>query len=82
MSKIRELHFTLAIGREQWLRHYAGHANVVRVSTYSGQVLQLPASALRRFIQHSGIHGDFRVRFTQSQKLVDIEKLENRSAKR
>ena len=75
MPKVNRIAFSLSIDREQWLRFYAGHANVVRVLTDSGKVLQLPASALRPYIMRDGVHGHFEINFDRHYKLLSVNRL-------
>ncbi len=75
MPKVNRIAFSLSIDREQWLRFYAGHANVVRVITDSGKILQLPASSLRPFILQNGVHGRFEINYDQRYKLVSVNRL-------
>ena len=73
MAVTHSLSFSLALDREQWLKYYAGHASAVQVRTDGGLLLRLPASALRQFVTHNGVHGRFTVTIDQAHKLVEIQ---------
>ena len=75
MPKVHRIAFSVSIDREQWLRFYAGQANVVRVIADSGLVLQLPANSLRPFILQNGVHGRFVINYDRGYKLVSINRL-------
>ncbi len=75
MQKVNRIAFSLSIDREQWLHFYSGHASAVRIVTENGKSLQLPASALRPFILHDGVHGRFEINFDQYNKLLSIDRL-------
>ena len=64
--------FYLSITREQYTRFYQGQAQRVVVRSDEGRTLQFPASILRPFITHQGIHGRFGIRFDENNKLVDL----------
>jgi hypothetical protein len=75
MPKVNRIAFSLSIDREQWLRFYAGHANIVRVIADSGKILQIPANSLRPFILQNGVHGRFEINYDQCYKLLSINRL-------
>jgi len=75
MQKVNRIAFSLSIDREQWLRFYAGRASFVHVVTESGKSLRLPASALRPFILHNGVHGRFEINYDQRYKLLSVDRL-------
>lgn len=72
----RELVFELNISEDEYLRYYQGTVRHVIARGRDGRTVQFPAGLLRRFITRDGIHGEFRLRFDDHNKLVDLERLE------
>ena len=72
---MREFRFRLSIPTTEYLAHYQGAASVVVVTLATGQHLQFPASALRRHVSHSGIHGEFVLRIDDNNKLQALERI-------
>jgi len=67
--------FHLAIPCEQWLEYHRGRASSVLVRADDGRSLRLPASALRPFASHSGVHGRFALRYAEDHRLLDLRRL-------
>ncbi len=65
---------TLAISTQEYARLYKGQARYVICTTKDGRTVQFPATALRQFLTHDGIHGEFSISFTSENKLIDITK--------
>jgi len=72
---MRELRFSLKITNEQYLDYYRGFANQVIARTHNGQKIQFPASALKPFLTHDGISGNFRILYSDENKLIRIERI-------
>ena len=70
-----ELTFILHITPEQYQAYYKGSAKTIAVTTEDGLSLKFPANALQKFVGHDGIHGRFKIRFDQNNKLQDIMRL-------
>ncbi len=69
------LTFRLSIDREQWLGYHRGHASAVLVRADDGRRVRLPASALRPFASHAGVHGRFALRYAADHRLLDLRRL-------
>jgi hypothetical protein len=67
--------FHLNLPRDTWLHYYRGRASSVRVRAEDGRTVSLPASALRRFAGHDGVHGRFELRYDQAHRLLDLRRL-------
>lgn len=67
--------FRLSISSEQFLAYYRGHASAVLASSTDGKKIQLPANALRPFLDNQGVHGCFEIQFSRDNKLVKLEKI-------
>jgi hypothetical protein len=72
----REIVFELNISQDDYLRYYQGAVRQVIARGRDGRTVQFPAGLLRRFVSHDGIRGEFRLRFDDRHKLVDLERLE------
>jgi len=72
---MNEVRFCLAISTQDFLAYYKGVARYVIVHGDDGRRLQLPASALRRFLVSDGIYGEFSVRYDNNNKLQDIRRI-------
>ena len=69
-SRIR---FRLAISAEEYLNYYQGSAQVVVARSDDNRIIQFPASAIREFVTHEGIHGSFEISFDQNNKLIAVQ---------
>ncbi len=67
--------FEISLSNERLLRHYRGHATGIVVTTTTGATLQLPAVAFRRFVNASGLHGRFRVEYSEQNRLTSLQRL-------
>lgn len=67
--------FSIQISQEQFLRYYQGSAGAVQVYSECGQNLRFPASRLRPFLTHSGIHGRFQLTINADNRFVDLKQL-------
>lgn len=72
---MQESRFHLAISAEQYLEYYRGAARQVIVRAQDGRTLQFPAGILQRFLDQTGIYGDFVMRFDDQNKFVDIRRV-------
>jgi hypothetical protein len=70
-----EYRFRLAIPADKYQAYYAGVARQVVVTLADGQRLQFPADALRSFVRHDGVHGEFRLRVDANNKLQALERI-------
>lgn len=74
---MNEVRFRIAVSAQDFLRYYKQEFDSVLVSTADGRTIQLPAGALQKFVDQSGIHGSFRVIYDDNHKLVRIERVSN-----
>lgn len=70
-----EFQFSLDISRQKYLNYYAGNATTVQVHTNQGLLIQFPASALKPWVTHQGIHGFFSISFDANNKLIELTQL-------
>ncbi|MCC6207228.1 MAG: DUF2835 domain-containing protein [Gammaproteobacteria bacterium] len=75
MTEAGEITFTLNISPDEYLRYYQGAARHVVVRGRDGRTVQFPAGLLRGFVSHDGVHGEFRLRFDASNKLVSLDRI-------
>lgn len=71
----KALQFHLHIGRDEYLKYYAGRASVVRTTTLNGISIEFPAINLMPWVTHAGISGTFEIRFDDNNKLKGIQKI-------
>ena len=74
---MNEVRFRISVSADDFLLYYKGVANSITVSSVNGQVIQLPAGALLKFLDRTGVHGTFRVIYDNNHKLVRVEKVSN-----
>jgi len=72
---MREVRFSLRITNEQFLDFYRGLKSQVITTSHNGQKIQFPASTLRPFLTHDGISGNFRILYSDDNKLIRIERI-------
>lgn len=57
------------------LAFYEGRARRISTLASNGQRLDLPAAAFRRFVDHNGLKGQFRVLVTEENRLIEVQRL-------
>ena len=72
MERIR---FSLNLTAEDFLYYYRGQAQAVSVVAHDGRRVQIPASSLRRFVERSGLKGQFQMVLDEKHKLLRIERI-------
>ena len=65
-SRIR---IRLAISAEEYLAYYQGSAHFVVARSEDNKTIHFPASAIRTFVTHDGIFGDFEITIDENNKL-------------
>jgi len=70
-----QFRFFIELSNQEYLNYYAGGATSVQVKTEEGLTIQFPASALKPWITHNGIHGFFMIKFDKNHKLIELIKL-------
>ena len=69
------MRFSLDISAPLYQSYYMGAAKFVKVRSDDGRTLRFPASALQKFVNHSGIQGRFEIVFDDRCKLVSISRV-------
>ncbi|MEE4296773.1 MAG: DUF2835 domain-containing protein [Wenzhouxiangella sp.] len=72
---MNEYYFSLSISRDEYLRYYQGQAEAVVVTDSQGRNIRFPANALRSHVQHTGIHGRFRLVTDDLNRLQRLERI-------
>tara|TARA_R110002049_G_scaffold225521_1_gene397430 strand:+ start:51766 stop:51987 length:222 start_codon:yes stop_codon:yes gene_type:complete len=67
---------TLAINTQEFAQLYRGQARQVICTAKDGRTVQFPATVLRQFLTHSGVHGEFEIFFSQDNRFTKIKKLD------
>ena len=71
----QKIRFSLNISTETYLSYYQGSARNVSVQAEDGRNIKFPASALQKFVSHSGIQGRFEIVFNDQNKLIGLNKI-------
>jgi hypothetical protein len=71
-----EYRFHLSISAAEYLAYYQGTANKVVARLTNGQALQFPADALRPFVTHEGVWGEFVLSVNDQNKLQGLRRVE------
>ena len=74
-ARQKNYRFNLQISQQEYLRYYQGAASSVLVFSENGQRLRFPASRLRPFLTHTGIHGRFQMTVDTQNRFVEMKKL-------
>ena len=64
----------LNIDSEELLKLYRGSAREVVARSLDGQNIRFPAEALKPFVTHNGVQGQFALVVDASNKLVDLRR--------
>jgi hypothetical protein len=70
------IRFRLAISAEDYLAYYQGSAKVVVARSDDNKTIRFPASAIRKFVTHDGIFGNFEITFDENNKLIAIQSID------
>ena len=70
------IRFRLAISAEEYLAYYQGGAREVVVRSDDNRIVRFPASAIRKFVTHDGIFGNFEITYDENNKLIAIQPIE------
>lgn len=70
-----QLDIELRLPAHEFLRYYRAPGARVIARARDGRRVQFPASALQRFVDHSGVHGWFRLEFDATGRLLGIRRL-------
>ncbi len=62
----------LNLTQRECLAHYEGRYNNVRARSLDGRWVVFPAEALRRVVDQDGVHGVFRLIFTEEGRFSRI----------
>lgn len=76
-SQCKSLYFRLDLGHDECLLYYSGEVRQIIVSTEDNSTVQFPAQLIREFVRHDGVHGRFRIKFDQNNKLISLDCLGN-----
>ncbi|MEM1175738.1 MAG: DUF2835 domain-containing protein [Pseudomonadota bacterium] len=72
----KRIRFRLALPAERYLAYYQGSAQDVVVRADDNRVIRFPADAIRQFVTHDGVFGDFEITFDAQNKLVSIRRVD------
>ncbi|MDH5301118.1 MAG: DUF2835 domain-containing protein [Gammaproteobacteria bacterium] len=70
-----KVYFSLNISHQDYLAHYQGAIQWVIVRAHDGRKVQFPASLLRQFVGHDGVHGAFEIQFDDNFKFQSMRRL-------
>ncbi len=63
------------LSKNECLAHYEGRYSNVRTRSVDGRWVIFPAEALRRVVGREGVHGVFRLEFSEQGRFVSIQPL-------
>jgi len=75
-NRSSSIRFRLAISAEEYLSYYQGSAHVVVARSEDNRTIRFPASAIRQFVTHDGVFGDFEIVFDENNKLIAIQSID------
>lgn len=65
----------IELSHDACLAHYEGRVGQVHTRSLDGRKVIFPAEALRRVVTRDGVHGRFRLTFSDAGRFVSIEPL-------
>ncbi|MFG6158768.1 DUF2835 domain-containing protein [Halomonas sp. 1390] len=65
----------IELSYEACLAHYTGQVAQVQTRSLDGRRVVFPAEALRRVVTRDGVHGRFRLTFTEAGRFCAIQRL-------
>ncbi len=74
-SSMPSFEFSLALSARRTEIIYRGTARYIVVESEQGPKLQLPAGNFRAYVDADGIHGRFRVRIDDGNRILSLERL-------
>ena len=72
----KSIRIRLAISAEEYLAYYQGSAHVVVARSEDNKTIRFPASAIRQFVAHDGISGEFEITYDENNKLLAIQQID------
>ncbi|MBM4056451.1 MAG: DUF2835 family protein [Planctomycetes bacterium] len=76
MTATQRYQFSLNITADVYHAYYTGAVRFIQTATTSGKTIKFPASALRKYLTHNGIHGFFEIEIDENNKLLDIRRID------
>ena len=73
-GKGRTIVVRLNIDSEELLKLYCGSARDVSATSIDGQSIRFPAEALKPFVTHHGVQGQFALFIDADNKLLDLRR--------
>jgi len=71
----KTLYFNLDISHEEILCYYKGIVNQVIVTAADNTKIQFPVQFIKKYVEHNGVHGRFKIVYDENNKLVSLDKL-------
>ena len=71
----QQLRVTVNICYDDFLPFYEGYIKDVIAMDHNGQKVRFPASALRPYLTHAGVHGVFELHIDDNNKLVSCDRV-------
>ena len=72
---MRDYEFSMALSAAKLEAIYRGNARYILVESLEGLKLQLPAINFRGFVGRDGIHGRFRVRIDDDNRILALDRV-------
>ena len=71
----QEIHIRLDLSAEEFRQYYTGVARAIQVRSQDGRIVRFPAEAMRAYVQHDGVHGEFHLVFDDNFKLTKCSRV-------
>ncbi len=65
----------IELSHDACLAHYEGRVGQVHTRSLDGRKVIFPAEALRRVVTRDGVHGRFRLTFSDAGRFIAIQRL-------
>lgn len=65
----------LSLSREQCESWYAGDTRYVQARSRDGRSVRFPVAVLRKYLDHSGVHGSFAISFDEHRRFQSIRRV-------
>ena len=72
---MNEITFNIKISSTEYLKFYQGNTTWVNIVADDGRRIKLPAKHLRRFLDHNGISGHFKMTFDDNNTMIKLERV-------
>ena len=69
------IRISLSIPPDKYKAYYAGEIKYILARSNDGRTVKFPAGALRRFVSHGGVTGEFEIEVDRDNRLKHIRRI-------